>query len=113
MLVERFQISGHPIRVMSTIRRKISALTRHGSVRGFKIGITCNPWRRWREAYNYDYDSMYVVYWTRSGRNIDRLERDLIDHNWNVEYCHNRIGGGGGPKSSSAYYYLYVVLQGK
>lgn len=111
MLNDRYKVSGHPTRVLSTVKRKLSAITRDGKIRNFKIGITCHPERRWKQAYKGHYDRMYVLYYSCSPKNIDRMERELINHNW-IDRCDNLIGGGGGPKTSIWYYqYLYVVVR--
>ena len=99
--------TGRPETVMPTLRRRVSAFTRHDRVRVFKIGITANPERRFREAYANRFHEMRVLYQTTSRRNICAIESDLIEHNWVV--CDNRIGGGGGRSSAGPLYYLYVV----
>lgn len=75
----------------------------------FKIGITNSPSRRWNQAYSGEYCEMRVIYRTSSWRNVTRVERGLIDHNWNCESCTNQRGGGAG-FSGEGPYYLYVVI---
>jgi hypothetical protein len=101
------QTTGYPNQVLSTVCRRISAFTRKTKVCNFKIGITCNPERRWREAYANEYDNMLVVYQSTSVRFVRNLEYELINHNW--IHCDNVISGGGGGKGSASPFYLYVV----
>ena len=95
---------------LDTMNYRISALTRRWSE--FKIGITNNPERRWREEYEGQYDEMTVVYETSSRRNAATLETWLIDyykaHSSLAEKLNNDRRGGGGPKGEG-WYYVYVV----
>ena len=93
-----------------TMNSRISALTRRWP--NFKIGITNYPEKRWREAYEGQYDEMIVVYETSSHRNAATLETWLIDyykeHNSLAEKLDNDRRGGGGRKGDG-WYYVYVV----
>lgn len=100
--------TGRPGSVLSSIRRRISAFTRLGSVRGFKIGLTNNPERRWRESYEGVYDEMLVIYQSSSIQCVSEVEFQLVDHNWG--YCDNLVGGGGGGIGIGPFY-LYVVVE--
>ncbi len=95
--------TGMPIKIISTLRRRISALTRGDAF--FKIGITSNPNSR-ASQYGDEYDEMVVLYRTTSNRFVRKLETVLIEEYW--EHCNNEIGGGGG-QIGSAPYYLYIV----
>jgi hypothetical protein len=101
-------VTGRPQEVVSDVLRSISAYTRSDRVRGFKIGITSDPERRFREAYDHAYHKMAVVYRSSSVANVAELERLLIEHNW--ELADNIIAGGGGNYSDPPYY-LYVVMR--
>jgi len=102
--------TGRPSDVASTLRRRISAYTRHGLVRGFKIGITNNPRARFSNGYARDYDEMIVLYRSSSLDFVSQVECDLIEHN--EEITKNRIAGGGGNYGDPPYY-LYIVLRSK
>lgn len=99
--------------VNSTLQQRISAYIRSDRAKKFKVGITNNPERR---ASSYDtqcaiqratkYDEMIVVYQTQSKRNLDQMERFLIEYyDGNSDNINN---GGGGPKGVPPYF-LYVV----
>lgn len=103
-----FQIqSGKPNDVVSTLKRRISGMTRMNKVSNFKIGITNYPFRRWNEQHKNNYDEMLVVYQSESISNVSQLETELINHNW--ECCDNLRAGGGGSIGEPPYY-LYVVI---
>lgn len=100
-------ITGRPPDIATTLRRRISALTRQGRVRAFKLGITNNPSARYSNAYGREYDLMIVVYRSSSINFVSQMECDLIEHN--RQLADNRIGGGGGNYGEGPYY-LYIVL---
>ena len=100
-------LTGSLATVGSAVLRKLSAYTRGDRVAGFKIGITNDPIRRFREAYAHQYDEMIVVYRTSSIDNVSLLETILIEHNW--ELTDNEVAGGGGNIGHPPYY-LYVAL---
>jgi hypothetical protein len=101
-------IAGRPQEVVSDILRSIGAYTREDRVRGFKIGITGDPERRFREEYAHAYHKMAVVYESSSINNVSQLECLLIEHN--KELADNIISGGGGNYGDPPYY-LYVVMR--
>ncbi len=101
-------VIGRPEDVVTTVLRKISALTRESKVRWFKIGITRDPQERFRKHKRY-YDRMIVVYSSSSIRCVRELEFELIEHNRDL--ADNFIGGGGG-RSGSPPYFMYVVVKG-
>lgn len=106
--VEYNFLTGRPADVVTRILRSISAYTRRDRTRGFKIGITNDPERRFREGYAHAYHKMAVVYQSMSIGNVKELERLLVDHNW--ELCDNIVSGGGGTVSEPPYY-LYVAVR--
>lgn len=97
--------TGWPQAVVTSVSRRISAYTRSDRVNGFKIGITNNPERRFRDGYAHAYPKMAVVYQSSSLENVSELERLLIEHNY--ELADNIISGGGGNYGDPPYY-LYV-----
>jgi hypothetical protein len=101
-------LTGWPQEVVSDVVRSIGAYTRRDRVRGFKIGITGDPERRFREAYAHAYRKMAVVYQSSSIENVSQLECLMIEHN--RELADNIIAGGGGSYGNSPYY-LYVVVR--
>ena len=103
-------MTGRPSEVASTLRRRVSAYTRQGLVRRFKIGITNNPRARFSNGYARDYDEMIVLYRSSSLDSVSRVECDLIEHN--EEITKNRIAGGGG-NCGDPPYYLYIALRSK
>lgn len=100
--------TGRPGEIVSSVLRSISAYTRVDRVSYFKIGITCNPENRFRQAYADTYDKMLVVYKSASVKNVRELEYLLIEHN--RELCDNIIAGGGGNYGEPPYY-MYVVVR--
>lgn len=98
--------TGRPNEVLTTITRRVGAYTRRNLVERFKIGISNNPDRRWREAYKYAYDEMLVLYCSASISNVSILEDLLVEQNFDL--CDNLIGGGGGNIGEPPYY-LYLV----
>lgn len=100
--------TGRPEDVVSDVLRSISAYTRRDRASGFKIGITNNPERRFRDAYAHAYHKMAVVYRSSSIKNVSQLECELIDHN--EELADNIISGGGGNIGSPPYF-MYVVVR--
>ncbi|MDT7540534.1 MAG: hypothetical protein QOE33_438 [Acidobacteriota bacterium] len=101
-------VTGRPDEVVSGVLRSISAYTRVDRTRGFKIGITNNPERRFQDAYAHAYHKMAVVYQSSSINNVAELERELIRHNY--ELADNIISGGGGNYGDPPYY-MYVVMR--
>lgn len=100
--------TGRPNDVLSSVLRSISAYTRVDRATAFKIGITCNPENRFRQAYADSYDKMLVVYQSSSVNNVRDLERLLVEHN--RELCDNIIEGGGGNYGEPPHY-MYVVVK--
>ena len=100
--------TGRPSTVATTLRRRVSAYTREGVVRGFKIGITNSPHVRFSKGYAKNYAEMIVLYKSSSLESVSQVERDLIAHN--KEITKNRIAGGGGNYGTPPFY-LYVVLR--
>ena len=101
-------LTGRPSEVASDVLRSISAYTRRDHVRGFKIGITNNPERRFRDAYAHAYHKMAVVYQSSSIASVSELECELIEHNQDL--ADNIISGGGGDYGKPPYY-MYVVMR--
>jgi hypothetical protein len=101
-------VTGRPNEVLSGVLRSIGAYTRHDRVRGFKIGITSDPERRFREEYAHAYHKMAVVYESSSISNVSQLECLMIEHN--KELADNIIAGEGGNYGNPPYY-LYVVVR--
>lgn len=103
-------VTGAPQRQVSSLRRRISAFTRQGKIAGFKIGITNDPERRWRQAYNNVYDEMLVLYVSYLSTHVLELERELVSHNQG--FSDNLIAGGGG-RTGRGMYFLYIVIKHK
>lgn len=106
MSVRYEQETVRPSDVLTTISRRIGAYSRASLVERFKIGISNNPSRRWREAYKYAYDEMIVLYSSSSISNVSILENLLVERNFDL--CDNLIAGGGGSIGEPPYY-LYLV----
>jgi hypothetical protein len=101
-------LTGHPQDIVSDVLRSISAYTREDRVTAFKIGITNNPERRFKEAYDHYYSKMAVVYRSTSINNVAQLEHELIEHN--RELADNIISGGGGREGRPPHF-MYVVMR--
>lgn len=99
--------TGHASERLVPLKRCISGFTRQDR-QAFKIGISSDPNRRWREEYRGHYDRMLVIYSTSSEKSIRRIEKWLTEYF--EDFSDNLRLGGGGP-SSSGPYYLYVVLK--
>lgn len=109
-------LEGWPDQVESALRRKLGQISRH---QGFhqKVGITNSPENRWKQAYaGQGWQSMIVIYKSRSHSHVADIERRLID--W-FEYSsinrfyYNQCGGGGGRIGEFGPYYVYVVNRKK
>jgi hypothetical protein len=100
-------VTGRPGDVVSSVLRSLSGYTRIDRTRWFKIGITNNPERRWREAYAENYDEMIVLYQSSSITSVSHLEIELVEHNRDL--ADNIVGGGGGNFGKPPFY-LYIVL---
>lgn len=97
--------TGRPNQIISTLRRRISALIRADV--DFKVGITNNPQARAR-AYGYEYDEMIVLYRTSSDDFVRDLESALVYEYW---YMNDNLTGGGGGGRGMPPYYLYIVRE--
>ena len=77
MIVWDRLVTGSPVQIEGTLRRKIGALGRH---RGYhqKIGITNDPKRRWRHYVPLGAHDMHVLYRSSSLANVRHLERALV-----------------------------------
>ncbi len=109
----RFCISGWPDAVEPRLRRKVGAFSRHGAFHK-KIGITNDPWTRWRWHRARGWRRMEVIYQSSSHDNICELERRLVlrFHLGVVlgGQHHNKVAGGGGRKPApGGPYYLYLI----
>lgn len=93
----------------SSLTRRVAAIVRRDRVAAFKIGITDDPDRRWREAYKDEYDEMVLVYWSVSDTVARDVERDLIE--WFCDRAENLRSGGGGPPGRRFRRYVYVVIR--
>jgi predicted GIY-YIG superfamily endonuclease len=102
----------------SELTRALGQYARHYDY--IKIGITCDPERRWiehqneRKRFSDSWLKMVVIYETSSRKYVNEAERLLINHtktaNYNIEKW-NDVGGGGGNYSEEAdKYYLYLLL---
>jgi hypothetical protein len=100
-------VTGRPEEIVTTVLRKISALTRASLVRWFKVGITSDPQGRFRKHKRH-YDRMIVVYSSSSINYVRDLECELIEHN--SDLADNFIEGGGG-RSGQPPYFMYVVVK--
>ena len=99
--------TGWPSKVISTLKKRISAYVKNTTQ--YKIGITNNPAARasaYPKQFTEQYDEMIVLHRTSSDKLVRELEKDLVGYYWG--YTDNSIGGGGGP-SGEPPYYLYIV----
>jgi hypothetical protein len=85
-----------------------SYVMHHNSV---KVGITCDPDRRFYEHSNSGkrWKKMVVKYETSSVSYINNMEKALIEHHF--DFIENEVNGGGGPNGVCGPYYLYVLLK--
>ena len=102
--------TGRPSKVAAALKNSISNYANHA--RAFRIGITNWPEQR-ASAYRsegWKFDKMIVLYSTQSRKNAVKLEKELIEHNWEWDKLENYRGGGGGTHGEG-WYYLYIVLR--
>lgn len=100
-------MTGHPEKVLSTLRRRVGQYTRN--VGGFKIGRTSTPVARaGQPEYADSYDELIVIYGTPHVEHVNFVERDLIDYFESHSDINNFRGGGGGPLGKAPHY-VYVV----
>lgn len=94
--------------VIESLNRSIAQHIRNNTK--VKIGITCDPERRYKEhsLSKENWDRMVVKYKTSSVNYINELEKKLIAHHW--EYIKNEVAGGGGPNGTPPYY-LYLLIK--
>jgi nicotinamide mononucleotide (NMN) deamidase PncC len=52
---------------------------------------------------------MVVKYGTSSANLVNKMEKDLIEHDWNS--IANKVSGCGGPNGATGPYFLYVILK--
>lgn len=102
-------LTGNPADVTTPLIKRVSAFTRNSKVTNFKIGITNDPDRRWRELHKFSYDEMLVLYGSSSINNVSLLETWVIEHN--RDHCDNIKAGGAGGIAELPPYYLYVVVK--
>jgi hypothetical protein len=97
------------------LRRVVGAFGREGRWAHVKVGLTCNPERRWREDYSKrGWHALAPVYFTRSLRNARRMEALLITYSWESSSAafelHNFRNGGAGPSNEADEFYVYLAL---
>ena len=102
--------------VVSSLKRKVGALARHGGYH-LKVGITNNPEGRLRAHSAKGWRTMHVVYESTSRKAVENVERKLEQHlreecrsrgyNYNL-----RAGGAGRKPLGSGPQYVYI-LSGK
>jgi hypothetical protein len=109
---------GWPENVADGVRRSYG---QHCRRIGFhsKVGITNDPFRRWREAYQRaGWRKMVVIYMSSSHKHVCQLERMMVDRlsdelSVSTGYYYNSTGGGGGRRPARGPYFLYFVLAPK
>ncbi len=102
--------TGHPGVITSTLKRKISQLKRDRT--RFKVGSTCNPNKRFTRYLKLTklYKEMFVIYETKSIKNMAAIEEELIDFYRDHYENDNYLCGSAGPAGESEYHYVYVVV---
>lgn len=78
----------------------------------FYIGITDNPYRRFREHKFKGFKRMVVLYRTSSAKYEKNLEKELVEY-YRSKYSDklmNNKGGGGGRFGQNKFKYLYLLL---
>lgn len=79
----------------------------------FKVGVTVDPERRWREHAPDEWSEMVVMYQTSSANYVRQAEKDLIDRGWREKFADNSWNaapGGEGVRRGRSMYYVYVLL---
>ena len=93
-------------------RLKISASLYSRNYKYVKIGITCDPDRRFKEhkkSQTYKWERMVVVYCTTSVNNANSVEKYFIGER--SDFVNKWIGHSG--MCESSYYYAYFLLGNK
>ena len=99
MSIEYDPWTGWPSDLEESFKRRVSAYVRNCGLYKYKIGITNDPERRFRQPdYRHRYNKMIVMYQTNSSNSVDDMEKRLIEYY--KCYCANEISGGGGPKGA-------------
>lgn len=105
-------IVGRPPEVLSSLRRSLGALARHGDFHQ-KVGITNNPHVRWAQAYrDWGWRRMTVLYESDRRSDVQDVERELIDwlsRSRTNGYYHNDAPGGEGRPPFNGPHYVYIV----
>jgi hypothetical protein len=101
--------SGRPSCLPSFLQR-VSAYVRSGRVRGWKVGISAYPERRFKQhaEAGRGYDEMVVIYRTRSIKNARYIERRVTEE---YEGHDNERQGGGGLAAAAEVHYVYLLLR--
>jgi len=102
--------TGHPKNLNLNV--KVSCLTRTSIYSSFKIGITCDPYKR-RDAYvlhSTRFTEMVLIYQTDSISYAKLVENELTSYHDHIDENDNKIKGGGGNYGLPPYY-VYVVRQ--
>ena len=102
--------TGRPSELESVMKQRISAYVREVGCGDYKIGITNDPERRFREYKSSDdvYDRMIVIYQSKSWKSVTDFEKRMVDYY--IEYDANLTRGGGGSYGAGPYY-MYVVIR--
>jgi len=95
------------------LQRVLGAYMREGRWKHVKIGIACDPERRWRQAYrDYGWQALVCVYCSNSWSSVGAVEDFLI------KYAHASFIGPGDDeatvplRNSQAGFYLYNETSG-
>lgn len=102
--------TGHVYSIIPTLRRAVGQYLRSGY--DYKIGLTGDPDRRWREAHQSNWERMIVIYNTKSVSYCAIAEDLLIKDGWEryLDRSWNEVGGGGGAKEGLDEYFVYILL---
>lgn len=100
--------TGWPSNLEGSFHRRVSAYVRNCDENNYKIGITNNPERRFREHKRSGYNKMIVMYRTSSWKSAGDMEDRLIEYC--EKYSANLVRGGGGSYGDPPYF-LYLIIK--
>jgi len=96
--------------VLRGAKRTVEDLLAASGPAVFKIGITCDPLKRWRGYEREGYAQLHLLYTSDQPVAVQMLEAALIDAFQGRAGCRNVAHGGEGPTGRDPPYFTYLAL---